>query len=205
MDYLKLYENICSKTYNEEYKEKHHIVPRCMGGSDDADNIIELSGKAHYLAHKLLCKMYPDSVPLARAFSMMRNGTGKKRTKINEARTYQKAKELISTQMKENNPMHDPEVAKKVSNTLRERYASGEIKATGGKSKKSRETARARMLSDDNPMKKNPEKNPFLGKSYVKGRKWYNNGEKNVYLYPDEEVPEGYVPGMVYKQRKKTN
>ena len=48
------------------------------------------------------------------------------------------------------------------------------------------------------------EKNPFLGKSYVIGRKFYNNGVKNLYLKPDDPIPEGYVLGMApYKRIRK--
>ena len=39
------------------YKEKHHIVPRCMGGSDDSANIVSLTFKEHLFCHKLLVRM----------------------------------------------------------------------------------------------------------------------------------------------------
>lgn len=33
------------------------------------------------------------------------------------------------------------------------------------------------------------------------GRHWYNNGIKNIFVLP-ENVPEGYIPGKVFKHRK---
>lgn len=39
------------------YIEKHHIIPKCFGGSDDQDNIVKLSAKQHYVCHLLLTKM----------------------------------------------------------------------------------------------------------------------------------------------------
>ena len=36
------------------YKHKHHILPKHMGGTDDKDNLIELTPKQHALAHKKL-------------------------------------------------------------------------------------------------------------------------------------------------------
>ena len=43
------------------YTEKHHIIPKCMGGTDDASNISILTPEEHYIAHLLLVKMYPSN------------------------------------------------------------------------------------------------------------------------------------------------
>jgi len=40
-----------------EYTEKHHIVPKCMGGTDDKDNIAILTGREHFIAHLFLARM----------------------------------------------------------------------------------------------------------------------------------------------------
>jgi len=55
----------------EGYVEKHHIIPKCMGGSNDPENIVTLTAKAHYVAHHLLHKAYPENRKLANAFAMM--------------------------------------------------------------------------------------------------------------------------------------
>lgn len=39
------------------YFERHHIVPRCVGGSDDPDNLVKLKAGEHFLAHRLLSKI----------------------------------------------------------------------------------------------------------------------------------------------------
>lgn len=36
------------------YTERHHIIPKCLGGTDDKQNIIELTAKEHYICHHLL-------------------------------------------------------------------------------------------------------------------------------------------------------
>lgn len=41
------------------YRERHHILPRCMGGGDAPENIVELTAEEHYVAHQLLVKMHP--------------------------------------------------------------------------------------------------------------------------------------------------
>jgi len=42
------------------YVERHHIIPKCLNGTDDVDNIITLTPEEHYVAHQLLVKMYPE-------------------------------------------------------------------------------------------------------------------------------------------------
>ena len=39
-----------------EYKERHHIIPKCMGGTNDKNNLIDLYAKEHFIAHKLLAE-----------------------------------------------------------------------------------------------------------------------------------------------------
>lgn len=63
----------------EGYKEKHHVVPRCMGGGNEPLNIVELTGEEHYVAHQLLVWMFPDVCWLAlAAFRMAKQCTGNK-------------------------------------------------------------------------------------------------------------------------------
>ncbi len=55
----------------EGYKETHHIIPRCMGGTDEKDNLVDLTPEEHYIAHQLLVKIYPNNYKLIRAAAMM--------------------------------------------------------------------------------------------------------------------------------------
>lgn len=43
----------------EGYCEQHHVVPRCMGGTNDSENLVRLTAEEHYVAHQLLVKMWP--------------------------------------------------------------------------------------------------------------------------------------------------
>lgn len=50
-----------------------------MGGNDDSSNLVALTPEEHYVAHQLLCKMYPENGALAKAAQMMTcNRTGNK-------------------------------------------------------------------------------------------------------------------------------
>ena len=41
----------------EGYTELHHITPQSMGGSNDKDNLVELTAREHFICHWLLIKM----------------------------------------------------------------------------------------------------------------------------------------------------
>jgi hypothetical protein len=41
----------------DEYLEKHHIIPRSLGGNNTKDNIAKLTAKQHFICHLLLIKM----------------------------------------------------------------------------------------------------------------------------------------------------
>ena len=74
MDYKRIYDALIERGRNrviEGYSESHHIVPRCMGGSDDADNLVRLTPEEHYVAHQLLVKIYPGNPNLIRAVHLM--------------------------------------------------------------------------------------------------------------------------------------
>lgn len=36
--------------------EKHHIIPRCLKGSNDKSNLVKLTPREHFIVHMLLCK-----------------------------------------------------------------------------------------------------------------------------------------------------
>lgn len=55
----------------EGFVEKHHIIPKCMGGNDSPSNLVTLPARAHFIAHYLLYKAFPENRSLAHAFAMM--------------------------------------------------------------------------------------------------------------------------------------
>jgi len=74
MNYKKIYESLIERGKTrilDQYTENHHIIPRCMGGSDDQDNLVRLTPEEHYVAHQLLVKIYPENYSLAKAAAMM--------------------------------------------------------------------------------------------------------------------------------------
>lgn len=68
----------------EGYCEKHHIIPRCLKGGNEATNIVRLTAEEHFVAHLLLTKMYPDKGRLASAVFLMSTRCNKEKVKNNK-------------------------------------------------------------------------------------------------------------------------
>lgn len=120
MNYVKLYNSLIHKALHQqeeisqEYHEKHHIVPRCVGGTNSSNNIIKLTGRQHFIAHYILTKIYPNNLGIQRAFMLLCNT--KQEGKPN-SRTYHEAKKMVSLYMQQNNPMKNPHIASKMQKT----------------------------------------------------------------------------------------
>ena len=54
-----------------EYHERHHIVPKCMGGGNEQENLIDLFAREHFEAHRMLALENPDVDKLVYAWSCM--------------------------------------------------------------------------------------------------------------------------------------
>jgi len=57
----------------DEYHERHHIIPKCMGGTDDEENLIDLFAREHFVAHKLLAEENEGNYKLVAAWWRMCN------------------------------------------------------------------------------------------------------------------------------------
>lgn len=70
--YFKLIRFAQASTF-DGYTERHHIVPKSMGGVDDESNMVALTPRLHYLAHYLLWKAFRNR-KMAFAFHVMIHG-----------------------------------------------------------------------------------------------------------------------------------
>jgi hypothetical protein len=81
LNYEKVYNQIIERSKNRVtsgYTENHHIVPKCLGGSDDPENISVLYPEEHFLLHVLLVKIYPENSNLILAVNMMCSPVGQR-------------------------------------------------------------------------------------------------------------------------------
>jgi hypothetical protein len=51
--------------------ERHHIIPKCVGGSCGKENLVLLTPREHLFAHKLLVRIYPQNRGLWFALILM--------------------------------------------------------------------------------------------------------------------------------------
>lgn len=104
-----------------EYHEKHHILPRCIGGTDDENNLIDLYAREHFIAHMLLAKENPDNKKLILAWHMMTNvKTDCQQRYQVTPEEYEKARiAYIQMMTGENNPSKSEETRRKKSEAIK--------------------------------------------------------------------------------------
>ena len=114
--YLKFI-HYCQTTNKNGYIERHHIIPKSMGGSDNSDNLILLTGREHFIAHVLLWKAYRNKQTNFVLWSMRMK---KERTIKISSKIYEQLKNehsiFQSQRMEKNNPMKNDSTKNKISN-----------------------------------------------------------------------------------------
>lgn len=103
MNYLAHYDKLIERARNrvlEGYIERHHVIPKCMGGSDDADNIVRLTAREHFVAHQLLVKIYPN---IGGLISAVRYLTSTRKGNPVKSRMYEWLRKKHAAQMSLNN------------------------------------------------------------------------------------------------------
>lgn len=75
--YTRWYNNIIEQAKNRQlannvYREKHHIVPRSIGGQDDPENLVFLTAREHFVCHLLLTKMTTGLAKRSMAYAAWR-------------------------------------------------------------------------------------------------------------------------------------
>lgn len=127
-----------------EYHERHHIKPKCIGGTNDKLNLVDLYAKEHFIAHKLLAEENPNVACLVQAYGAMAFMTKE------------------STERYECTPEEYEEVRKSLSLTMKNLYSDPKNHPCYGKHaseetrKKQSEIAKKRL--------QDPTKNPMYGK-----------------------------------------
>jgi hypothetical protein len=104
MDYQQVYNNLMQTRKDLDrhrdvnvYLESHHIIPKCLGGTNLKTNLVLLTAREHYLAHWLLHRIDQNNTALSHAFWMMNFGSSSsKRVNKISSRMYAESKEAMS-------------------------------------------------------------------------------------------------------------
>ena len=121
MDYKKHYDLLIKQarlklvTGDPVYLENHHIIPKCIGGTDEPENLVYLLPEEHYIAHLLLVKIYPNESGLIYAAHMMAN-------RNNKSYGWIKRKFAIQNSIDQTGMKHTVEAKKKMKDAIAVRW-----------------------------------------------------------------------------------
>jgi len=217
VNYARVYRELVAKNYEGDYLEAHHIQPKCVGGSDAPENIVRLTARGHFIAHWLLHKMYPENIKIAQAFAVMRHGS-RFHKRVFTSHGFAAAKKAHSMEtsfrMKTNNPMRNPEYAKKIATQKMGVPLSASTKAlishlkTGVTSGPRPESVKQlqRGIEYHDPvtgktvrfkihLNETPPNNWVRGRLLKEKHIWVTDGVKNLRIKDGADVPSGFFRG----------
>lgn len=187
------------------YTEKHHIIPKSLGGSNSKDNLVRLTAREHFVCHWLLTKMINGQsiYKMTLALSKMCQSSSNQRRYRPTSRTFESIRIQVSKVSKgrklppltdeqraqckerntrENNPMYgrsqSPEACAKIAAKL-----TGRTVSIGTRLKQSakRKGKLFGPMSDEH-------------KAALAGVFWWNNGQTEI---KSRICPDGFTRGRV--------
>lgn len=223
MNYAKIYEQLIERARNRSltgYFERHHIVPRCMLGSDSPENLVRLTPEEHYVAHQLLVRIHPENRSLIYACMMMASTRNNNRIYGWVRRRY--AAEISLSQTSEGNSQFgtrwiysdELEISRKLDKgvPLPEGFFEGrrlkfDIKKCSVCSEPTTSTKAKycdlhRQEVQKEHGRENIKKIIQLGAASYVGRKFITNGVKDRTIYSSEILPDGWRYGRSDNKRK---
>jgi hypothetical protein len=183
--YHRWYSNIISnaKSLNRKkkegiYYERHHIIPRSMGGSNESSNLVLLTAKEHLICHLLLVKMTTGNhnYKMLAALNWLTNQR-KITSTLYQLLKMSFARKLSAKQSGENNPFYGKSHSSETKNRV--------SLANSGK-KQSKESNIKRSKSD----------------GWANGHVMIHNGIIQKFHNPIHQIPKDFQIGMLPKYRK---
>ena len=164
-------------------KHWHHIVPKHAGGTNDPSNLVQLTVEEHAEAHRKLYEEHGRSGDLI-AWKALSGNYSKDEFH----------REAHSDRMKIENPMFKDSARKKISENMKKHNPMKDPKTKEKHLEKMRSPERAAKLS-----------NAKMGNKNVRGKSWYNDGEKTGMFF---ECPKGWTRGRLdphWNHKRKVN
>ena len=111
--YTKYYYNIISaavtqhRNKKDAYYENHHIIPKCLGGSNAPNNLVLLTAREHFICHLLLTKMSDYQGLKIALICMLNDVRFKIRYTPRQSKIYEYCRQQASlSKTGKNNPMY---------------------------------------------------------------------------------------------------
>lgn len=177
MNYQKIYDEFILDRKNKQgqlsgYFERHHILPRSLGGDDSHNNLINLTPSDHFFAHILLSKIYGGGMFVAlslmsSSFSRSANGMTAKRWAYDYAKRGMSEYRKIQYSGKDNpffGKTHSEQSILKIRKS-RKGKMTGESHFAYGKPSKLRGIPLKEETKQKISRSKLGEKNPMYGKT----------------------------------------
>jgi hypothetical protein len=194
------------------YVERHHIIPKSLGGTNESENIVTLSAREHLICHMLLIKMTSGNDKSKMAFAAWRmvfGGHTHKRAKVT-SRTYATLKTEMADARRNSKGSYthsDESKAKIGSGNKGKRLGqklSKEWCANISKSKKGKvhgpmpecvKEKISRKLTGKKRSERTEEHKTNISQSKL-GKLAYNDGVISKMFFPGDE-PDGWVHGRL--------
>lgn len=221
--YYRIVENARRRLAVPDYVERHHIIPKSIGGNNEANNIVILTAREHFVCHRLLVKMTQDTSRQKMAYAllcMMQQKNQFQNRYTVSSHTY----EILRVQCRsilhgiqdgKRNPFwgqrHTDKTKADMSRKRLERITSGVIEGMTGRThsnetrEKLREANRLQFLDpiqkeirrtkNRNRLDSDPTYRTTLSEM-SKGKVWYHDplSGSNTRCFPDTQ-PSGFVRG----------
>ena len=205
MNYQKIYNSIIENRKQNDfngYTETHHIIPKSLGGSADASNLIKLSAKEHFICHLLLTKIYKhDTVygkKMIKAFMLMLWFKTDTQERYITSKEYAILREKFSTiqresQTGEGNSQYGTRWI--TDGTVNKKLKKNDNVPTGWK------LGRVTFFTEEQKIQiskrssynQSGEKNSNYGKIKI------NNGIINKTIPKNDAIPDGWIKGQIRK------
>lgn len=221
--YTKWYFSIIEKSKNENrtrkdkiYYESHHIIPKCMNGTEE----VLLTAKEHYICHLLLCKMTEGTNKhkminalikmsfcksknqkryTSRSFSLVRSFIAQKNSEMFKGK--QKS-EKIKNNMKGHSGkwIRTEEYKKQVSERQKNKALDWTLLPNDDPIKIEIIKKISKRMLIENPMNSEISKQKMI--QTLKTKRWYTNGINDVFTV---NCPEEYYAGRSKNRKVKAN
>lgn len=169
--YFNIIKNANKRKINNGYTEKHHIIPKSLGGVNSKNNLVKLTGREHFLVHLLLIRMVIDKDIISMVQAIVRFSH-----KVDNSHQYELLRSYVS------------------------RFSRGKNNHAYGKMwVHHKKTAEISFIPTDDFDEDIHIKGLPYQRGGTKGNKWINNGIEETMIRYDADISHGWYVGRLFK------